>query len=783
MKRNINFIRYSVVVTVFLLLLIPMFQAAQEKEPPADPSLLNLKRIFDSRDFSTGHFGPARWLTNHQGYSTLEIKKIPKIENQSKDQPKKEDNTEESPGKDIVRYDPKTGKRVILVPATDLIPKDKKKALEIDDYQWSDNGRWLLIFTNTKKVWRRNTRGDYWVLNLQNKQLWQLGGDAEESRLMFCKFSPDSTKVAYVYKNDLYVQYLSDNPEERNITRLTHDGSTTIINGTSDWVYEEEFGLRDGFRWSPDSKHIAYWQFDAEGIKTFYMINNTDSLYPALIPVQYPKVGTTNSSCKVGVVAVTGAETQWFELEGDPRNHYIPKMEWADNSSEIVFQRLNRLQNTKHVLLGDIKTGNSKIVFTDQNKSWVEVDDNLKWMKNGKFFTMVSERDGWRHIYVISRDGKQVKLATPGEYDILDVLKIDTKGGWVYFIASPESATQRYLYRARLNGKGKARRLTPINQPGSHRYQISNDARWAIHTYSTFETPPVISLVRLPSHKQVRVLVDNKEVKEKLAALKRQPVEFFKVDIGNGVLLDAWCMKPPEFDKTKKYPLLFYVYGEPAGQTVLDSWRGRSYLWYLMLNQRGYIVMSVDNRGTPGPRGRDWRKSIYGQIGILASQDQAAAAKAIMKTRPYVDSQRVGIWGWSGGGSMTLNMMFRYPDIYHTGMSVAPVPKQQLYDTVYQERYMGLPKDNEAGYRDGSPITFAHQLKGNLLLVHGTGDDNVHYQGMEMLINELIEHNKRFTMMSYPNRSHGIYEGKGTTMHLYTLLTRFLMENLKPGAK
>lgn len=779
MKRNI---KITAVLIALSFLFLPLLQLAKEKADKEDPSLLNLERIFKSKDFRTGHFGPARWLKHHSGYTTLEKPETPekKVTKKKKD---KADKADEDPGKDIVRYDPKTGKRTILLPATDLIPKDKKKTLEIDDYQWSDDGQWLLIFTNTKKVWRRNTRGDYWVLNLENKKLWQLGGDAEESRLMFCKFSPDSSKVGYVYKNDIYVQHLSDNPAERKITRLTSDGSTTIINGTSDWVYEEEFGLRDAFRWSPDSKHIAYWQLDAEGIKTFNMINNTDTLYPKLIPIQYPKVGTINSACKVGVVAVTGGKTQWFELEGDSRNHYIPKMEWADSSREIVFQRLNRLQNTKHVMLGDIKTGKSRIVFTDQNKSWVEVDDNLKWMKKGKFFTMVSERDGWRHIYIISRDGKEVKLATPGQYDILRVLKIDTKGGWVYFMASPQNATQRYLYRARLNGQGKARRLTPMNQPGSHRYQISQDARWAIHTYSTFATPPTISLVRLPSHKMVRVLVENKKVKETIKALKRQPVEFFKVDIGNNVLFDAWCLKPPDFDLNKKYPLLFFVYGEPAGQTVLDSWRGRSYLWYLMLNQKGYLVMSVDNRGTPGPKGRDWRKSIYGQIGILASQDQAAAAKAIMKTRPYVDSERIGIWGWSGGGSMTLNMMFRYPDMYHTGMSVAPVPNQKLYDTIYQERYMGLPKDNVEGFRDGSPITFAHQLKGNLLLVHGTGDDNVHYQGMELLINKLIEHNKHFTMMAYPNRSHSIREGKGTTMHLYTLLTRFLMDNLASGAR
>jgi dipeptidyl-peptidase-4 len=612
------------------------------------------------------------------------------------------------------------------------------------------------------------------VLDLTSWELQKLAPDAKPSTLMFAKFSPDGDRVGYVCKNNLFVQNLEDN----RITQLTMDGSDTIINGTSDWVYEEEFRLRDGFRWSPDGKLIAYWQFDTEGVRDFHLINYTDSLYPKITTFQYPKVGEKNSSCRVGVISSSGAQTQWLKAPGDPRNHYIPKMEWAENSEEIVLQQLNRLQNTNKVMLGDVRTGRVRTILTECDEAWIDIGNDLKWLDSGKSFTWVSERDGWRHLYLISRTGKKITLLTPGEFDVISVQSIDEEGGWVYYIASPDNPTQRYLYRVGLDGSGKAKRLTPTAQKGTHKYQMSKDSRWAFHTYSSFDTPPIIKLVRLPEHKAVRTLVDNSELRSKLSKLKKTPTEFFRIDIGDGVLLDGWCMKPPEFNAEKQYPLFFFVYGEPAGQTVMDRWGGEKYLWHLMLTQQGYLVMSVDNRGTPAPRGRAWRKCIYRQIGILASADQAAATRAIIKSRPYVDPTRIGIWGWSGGGSMSLNAIFRHPDLYHTAMAIAFISNQRFYDTIYQERYMGLPDDNEEGYKNGSPITFAHQLKGNLLIIHGTGDDNCHYQSCEALINELIKHNKPFSMMAYPNRSHSIKEGENTKRHLFELLTRYLKENL-----
>jgi len=512
------------------------------------------------------------------------------------------------------------------------------------------------------------------------------------------------------------------------------------------------------------------------------MINNTDSLYSFVIPVQYPKTGTTNSACRVGVVSVEGGPTRWINVPGDPRNNYIARMDWAANSSEIILQHLKRKQNTVEIMLGDVKNGTVQTILTERDDAWIDIGDDLHWMEDGKRFTWVSERDGWRHVYLVLRSGGEHSLATPGAYDVVDIQHVDEKGGWLYFVASFENPTQRYLYRARLNGKGTPERLTPADQQGTHSYTISPNGKWAFHTFSSFGEPPATDLVQLPSHKVVRTLAGNAALREKFRALKRGPSEFFRVDIGSKTSLDGWMIKPPGFDSSKRYPVLFYVYGEPAGQTVLDRWGGRDYLWYLMLAQKGYIVISVDNRGTPAPRGRAWRKSVYRQIGILASKDQAAANRVI-RTWPFVDSTRIGIWGWSGGGSMTLNMMFRYPDLYQTGMSVAPVANQRFYDTIYQERYMDTPEENPDGYRDGSPITHAEGLKGNLLLVHGTGDDNVHYQNSEALVDRMIELNKKFTMMAYPNRSHGISEGKNTSRHLYQLLTDFLTEHLPAGSR
>jgi dipeptidyl-peptidase-4 len=402
---------------------------------------------------------------------------------------------------------------------------------------------------------------------------------------------------------------------------------------------------------------------------------------------------------------------------------------------------------------------------------------------DGRFFTWLSERDGWRHLYLVARDGGEIRLVTTGDYDVAELCLVDAEGGWAYFLASPEDPTSRYLYRTALDGSGEPQRLTPPGPAGTHTYQISDDAKWAIHGFSALEIVPSTDLVSLPDHETRRTLEDNAKVRAAFAAVAKSPIRTFRVDIGDGLEVDGWMITPPDLDPTMVYPLLMYVYGEPAGQTVKNSWGRSGPLWHLFLAQRGYIVASLDNHGTPALRGRQWRKSVYRQIGILAAADQAAGVQAMIDRFSFIDRTRVGSWGWSGGGTMTLNALFRYPELYTTGIAIASVPDQKLYDTVYQERYMALPEDNPDGYTEGSPITHAKNLEGDLLLIHGTGDDNVHYQGFELLVNELIAEGKRFDMMAYPNRSHGLYEGKGTTMHLYTLMTDYLEEHLPAGPR
>jgi dipeptidyl-peptidase-4 len=744
---------------LFLVALLAAPASAQTPQP--GPAKLTLDRIFASDDFQAEPAPAVKWLDGG-AYTTLVPSKAHKG------------------ATDLVRVDA-AGKSELLVPAEKLIPPGTKEPLAVHGYELSKNLDLVLIFTNSAKVWRQNTRGDYWTYHRSTGKLAKLGGDAKPTTLMFAKLSPDATRVGYVRESDLFVEPSVGGPA----VRLTADGSDQVINGTFDWVYEEEFFCRDGWQWSPDGTRIAYWQIDTRGVKTFTLIDNTSGTYPVVKTFAYPKTGERNSLCRVGVVATTGGPTRWLNVPGDTRtDYYVPRMAWAGNSSELVLQRVNRLQNAIDVMLAEATSGGVRTILTERDGAWVDVhDDAVEWVDKGAAFTWVSERDGWRHLYLASRDGSTVRRIIGGTFDVTRVLHVDEKAGRVYFLASPDNPTQQYLYEATLKGTGTPSRLSPVDQPGWHDYDISADGAYAVHTHSTFGTPPRIELVTLSDHKVARTLAANDKLREAVAKLARSPAEFFRADIGDGVVLDGWLMKPATFDPGKKYPVLFHVYGEPAGQSVTDRWGGKQYLWHLMLTQQGYAVACVDNRGTPCPRGHDWRRAAYRKVGTLASVDQAAAARDLLKKRPYLDGARVGVWGWSGGGSMTLNLLFRSPDLYRTGMAVAPVPDMRLYDTIYQERYMGLPQDNADDYREGSPISHAAGLAGDLLIVHGTGDDNVHYQGTERLANKLIELNKPFTLMAYPNRSHAVSEGKNTTRHLYGLLTRYLTEHLPAGPK
>lgn len=674
----------------------------------------------------------------------------------------------------------------ILVTKAQLTPVGATSPLSVRSYTLSEKGDKVLIYTNSKRVWRYDTRGDYWLLDLTSNKLTQLGKDRPESSMMFAKLSPDGSKVAYVSEHNIYMEDLKTGASKA----LTTDGTDRIINGTFDWAYEEEFGCFDGFRWSPNSKQISYWQLDATKIRNFLMINTTDSIYAFNVPVEYPKVGETPSPYRIGVIEVGSGKTSWMKIPGDPQNTYVPRMEWAGNSTQLVIQQLNRKQNESTLMYLNVANGTAEPFYKESDKAWVDVKgrwsdgpEGWDWLNNGKEFLWVSEKDGWRHTYRVSRDGKKETLLTKGNYDVIRPVLIDEKNNAYYFMASPTNATQSYLYRSTLDGKGEAVRVTPMEQSGSHSYDIAPGATFARHNFSSASFFPVTEWITLKDHTSLDPTTGVKKAME--SSQRPGPtVEFFKLTTVDGVEMDAWMVKPTNFDPAKKYPILFTVYGEPASSTVRDSYgTGRNRLYVGNMADDGYIYASLDNRGTPSPKGAAWRKAIYRNIGTINIRDMAMGAKAMFEKFSFIDTSRVAVHGWSGGGSSTLNLLFQYPDMFQTGISVAAVGNQLTYDNIYQERYMGIPQENREDFVKGSPVTHAKNLRGNLLYIHGTGDDNVHYQNAEMLVNELVKHNKMFQFMPYPNRSHGIREGEGTTRHLSTLFTKFLKDNCPPGGR
>jgi dipeptidyl-peptidase-4 len=744
-------------------------QIAPDTPGPSPQFVQTLHAIYEKHEYRTHAPKESRWLSDGDRYTILE------------DSAAKSGATDLR-GTDLVAYETATGKRTVIISAEKLIPPGQSAPLAIDDYEWSGDHTQLLIFTNTQKVWRQNTRGDYWVLRLADGHLTKLGVDAPPSSLMFAKFSPDGRSVAWVQANNLYVETLADS----SVRQLTHDGSTEIINGTTDWVTEEEFALRDAFRWSPDSASIAYWQFDQSGVGDYALINDTKAEYPTLFQYRYPHPGGANAAVRVGVIGAQGGATQWIDVPGDPRNQYIPRMDWIGDSGELILENLNRLQNTNRVLIANARSGKSRLLFEDKDPAWVDLVDNFQWLSASASprktdLLWISERDGWRHAFLISRDTGQPRLITNFPADIITPVLLDEAHGFFYFTASPDDPIRTYLYRSRLDGTGNPERITPANLTGTNFYNASPNGAWAIHGYSSATHPTSYDLVRVDSHQVVRSMVTNDDLIAKENALDPEPIEFTETPVANGaIMLSTFIVKPPHFDPAKKYPLLINVYSEPAATMVHDAWR---FTLDKAIAREGYVVVSFDNQGTPAPRGRAWRKAIYGQIGIINSQQQSQAITAFEQAHPYIDPARVGMWGHSGGGSATLNEMFRYPGQVQAAVASSPVPDEQLYDTIYQERYMGLPSDNSTGYHDGSPIKFAESLTGHLLIIHGSGDDNVHFQGTEMLVNRLIALGKTFDFMDYPNRTHALSEGPGTSVHVETLRFRYLEQYIPPGPR
>jgi len=641
----------------------------------------------------------------------------------------------------------------------------------------------LLVFTNTAKVWRYNTKGDYWVLDIASNKFTQLGKDKPSQTLMYAKISPDGNKAAYISGHNLFVEDIAS----ALVTQLTFDGTRKLINGTFDWVYEEEFGCRDGFRWSPDGTSIAYWQVDATQIRDYFMLNTTDSNYSKVIPVEYPKVGEAPSPVKIGVVNIKGGDTKWMDIPGDPRQHYLPRMEWSD-AATLVVQQLDRKQQESKLFYCDVASGNSKPFYSEKNSSWIEIksywnDDDptgWEWINNKKEFIWVSEKDGWRHLYKVSSDGKKETLLTTGNYDILSIESIDEATNYIYFMASPDNATQLYLYRVKMDGKAKLEPVSNLTSKGTHNYTISPGAKWAKHRFSNYYTTSSEEWVYLPDYLKKNKMNTETSVGDAAAV---STIQYTNITTEDGVTLDAWINSPKNFDSTKKYPVVFFVYGEPASATVSDVYGNhQNFLYNGDMSEDGYFQVAIDNRGTPSLKGAAWRKAIYKKIGTINIRDMAMAAKKLL-AQPYFDKDRVAVWGWSGGGSSTLNLMFQYPEIFKTGIAIAAVGNQLFYDNIYQERYMGLPQENMEDFVKGSPVTYAKNLKGNLLYIHGTGDDNVHYSNAEVLVNALVKYNKQFQFMAYPNRTHGLSEGEGTGLHLVTLYTNYLKANCPPGGR
>lgn len=709
---------------------------------PAPAQQLTLERIFTTRDFSAGGFAP-QWSDDGESFVVVET-------------------DPQTQASDVWTVGISTGKRDRRIQGSRLLAEGRTEPVEVEEIAWSADGRRALIYTNSQQVWRQRTKGTYYVWDQQAGRLVPLSRG--EGWQQFAKLSPDGTRVGFVRNNDLFVVDLATGRE----TQLTRDGSDTVINGTFDWVHEEELDLRDGWRWSPDGKRIAYWRLDQSPVPVFTWVDDLAGQYSRPVGLRYPKPGEPNSRVRIGVVDAAGGETRWMDTgEGE----YLARMDWAESPDELVIQRMNRLQNRIDVLLTDANTGRSRTVFSDTDSAWVDVDDDLTLVRGGRQILWTSEREGYNQIYLYGRDGKLVRKLTREPWDVTYVNGVDERGGWVYFTGTGGNAAERHLFRVKLDGTG-LQKLT--REPGTHSASVSPDGRWFVDVYSRAGVPPVARLHRADGG-LVRALSDNGRAQANLQAAGVRAPEFFRIPTGDGAEMNALMVRPAGFDATKKYPVLFYVYGTPGAQTVTDAWGGSRYLWHQLLAQKGYIVVSVDTRGT-GNRGRAWEKAGYGRAGVTVTDDLMTAARW-MAAQPYVDPARIGMWGWSGGGYTTGLSLARGGKLYRAGISVAPVTDWRLYDNIYTERFMGLPQDNAAGYDATSVVKLAPGITADYLLVHGTADDNVHFQNSVQLADALQAAGKQFSFMLYPNKNHGI-PGAQTQLHLFTMLTDWLEENL-----
>ena len=661
-------------------------------------------------------------------------------------------------------YSYKTGDRTeTLVTASQLIPENDTVPISMRKFRFSKNEKQILFATETESIYRHSSKSAFYIYDIESEKLTKL---SDEGKQRLATISPDGSKVAFVRKNNIYIKDLEKNTE----FQITSDGLyNNIIYGTTDWVYEEEFGFTKAFFWSPDGSKIAFYRFDESEVKE-YELTTWGDLYPEHHKYKYPKAGEDNSIVNVFVYDLSTKQTVEMDI-GKETDIYIPRIKWTNDPNKLSILWMNRLQNELKIFLSNANTGKTVTVYRETNKYYIDITDNLTFLKDNRHFVFSNEQDGYHHLYMYDMDGNMVQQITKGEWDVSEFVGLDERKGLVYYISSESSPMNRELYVIKLNGTGK-KKLS--QNDGDNNVQFGKQFKYYINSYSNANTPQYFT-VNSAKGKVLRVLEENSSLKETIADYNFSKREFFQFSTSEGVELNGWMIKPPDFDPDKKYPVLMYVYGGPGSQTVRNSW-GRGNAWYQMLAQKGLIIVSVDNRGT-GARGEEFKKMTYLQLGKLETIDQIEAAKYLGSLN-YVDSKRIGIWGWSYGGYMSTSCLTKGADYFSMGIAVAPVTNWRYYDNIYTERFMRTPQENPEGYDENSPVNHVEKFKGDFLLVHGTADDNVHIQNSIDLITALVNSNKQFEMQFYPNSNHGIYTGKNTTFHLYTRLTDFILENL-----
>jgi dipeptidyl-peptidase-4 len=664
----------------------------------------------------------------------------------------------------ILVYDYKSGDRTgFIVTKSQLIPNGDTIPVSMRNFKLSEDESKILFSTKVERIYRHSSKAEFYVYDRENEELSRLSINGKQR---LAEFSPDASKVAFVRDNNIFIKDLITGYE----VPITKDGKiNSIIYGTTDWVYEEEFGFTKAFFWSPDGNKIAYYRFDESDVKE-YQLTQWGDLYPDYYKYKYPKAGEDNSVVSIHVYNIETGETNTMDI-GVETDIYVPRIKWTNNSNELSIQWMNRLQNELKILIADVNNGQTTPIYIESNKYYIDITDNLSFMEDNERFIFTNESDGYHHIYMYNMDGGLIRQITQGKWDVTEIYGIDEDRELIYYGSSESSPLNRDFYQIGFDGKGK--KLLSAKE-GDNRIQFSKKYNYYINTYSDASTPPMIT-VNSSKGKEIRVLKDNSSLLDTLNKYTYSKREFFSFTTTGGVNLNGWMIKPYNFDASKKYPVLMYVYGGPGSQTVRNNWGGGN-LWYQMLSAKGIIIVSVDNRGT-GARGEEFKKMTYLELGKYETEDQIEAAK-YLASLDFVDKDRIGIWGWSYGGYMSTSCLTKGADYFCMGVAVAPVTNWRYYDNIYTERFMRTPQENPEGYDENSPINHVENLKGKFLLIHGTADDNVHIQNSIDLITALVSANKQFDMQFYPNSNHGIYTGKNTRIHLYTRITDFIYDNL-----